>query len=133
MAGATRSSARSAAGCPAPICKLRIVAALLFIAHGTQKLFGYPAPPSSGLPPMFSLFWIGAILEAAGGLLVLVGFYSRAIGFILAGEMAVAYFMFHAPRSFFPLLNNGDSAVLFCFVFLYIAVVGPGAFSINRR
>jgi putative oxidoreductase len=118
---------------PYALAALRIVAALLFIAHGTQKLFGYPAPPSSGLPPMFSLFWIGAILEAAGGLLVLVGFYSRAIGFILAGEMAVAYFLFHAPRSFFPLLNNGDSAVLFCFVFLYIAVVGPGAFSINRR
>jgi putative oxidoreductase len=115
------------------LAALRIITALLFIAHGTQKLFGYPAPPPSGLPPVLSLFWIGAILEAAGGLLILVGFYSRAVGFVLAGEMAVAYFMFHAPRSFFPLLNGGDAAVLFCFVFLYIAVVGPGAFAINRR
>jgi putative oxidoreductase len=115
------------------LAALRIITALLFIAHGTQKLFGYPAPPPSGLPPVLSLFWIGAILEAVGGLLILVGFYSRAVGFVLAGEMAVAYFMFHAPRSFFPLLNGGDAAVLFCFVFLYIAVVGPGAFAINRR
>jgi len=115
------------------LAALRIITALLFIAHGTQKLFGYPAPPPSGLPPVMSLFWIGAILEAVGGLLILVGFYSRAVGFVLAGEMAVAYFMFHAPRSFFPLLNGGDAAVLFCFVFLYIAVVGPGAFAINRR
>ena len=118
---------------PYALAALRIITALLFIEHGTQKLFGYPAAPSGGLPPMFSLFWFGAILEAAGGLLMLVGFYSRAVSFVLAGEMAVAYFMFHAPRSFFPLMNNGDAAVLFCFVFLYIAVVGPGAFAINRR
>ena len=78
---------------------LRIVTALIFILHGTQKLFGFPAPPASGLPAAFTLFWFGAILEAFGGLLILVGFQTRLVAFILAGEMAYAYWMFHAPRS----------------------------------
>jgi putative oxidoreductase len=112
---------------------LRIVAALLFIEHGTQKLFGFPAPPASGLPAMFTLFWWGAILEALGGLAILLGFFTRPVAFLLSGEMAYAYFAFHAPRSFYPVLNGGDAAVLFCFVFLYLAAVGPGSFAINRR
>lgn len=122
-----------AAWAPHALAALRIMTALLFIAHGAQKLFGFPAPPASGLPPVMSLFWIGAILEAVGGLMVLVGFFSRPVAFLLAGEMAVAYFMFHAPGSFYPLLNGGDAAVLFCFVFLYIAAAGPGSLSINKR
>lgn len=112
---------------------LRIVTALIFIAHGTQKLFGFPAAPASGLPPLFSLFWFGAILEAFGGLAILLGVFTRPVAFILAGEMAYAYWMFHAPRSIYPLLNNGDAAILYCFIFLYLFFAGAGAFSIDNR
>ena len=116
---------------PYALAALRIVAALIFMAHGTQKLFGFPAAPSGGLPPAFSLFWIGAILEFGGGLLILLGLFTRPVAFILSGEMAVAYWMFHAPRSFYPLLNGGDAAVLYCFVFLLLVFTGPGAFSVD--
>ena len=110
---------------------LRIVAALLFILHGTSKLFGFPPFAMGELPAMGSMLWIGAVLETVGGLLVLVGFLSRFAAFILSGEMAVAYWMFHAPQSTFPSNNGGDAAILFCFVFLYIAAAGPGAWSID--
>ncbi|TCZ56653.1 DoxX family protein [Roseicella aquatilis] len=110
---------------------LRIVAALIFMAHGTQKLFGFPAPPASGLPPTFSLFWFGAILEFGGGLLLMVGLFTRPVAFVLAGEMAFAYWMFHAPRNFFPVLNGGDAAILYCFVFLYFVAAGPGAWALD--
>jgi len=112
---------------------LRIVAALIFMEHGTQKLFGFPAPPASGLPPAFSLYWIGATLELGGGLLLMLGLFTRPVAFVLAGEMAVAYWMFHAPRSFFPVLNNGDAAILYCFVFLYFVAAGPGAWAVDIR
>ena len=101
------------------------------MAHGTQKLFGFPAPPQSGLPATFSLFWIGAVLELAGGILILVGLFTRPVAFILAGEMAVAYWMFHAPRNFYPVLNGGDAAILYCFVFLLLVFTGPGAWSVD--
>lgn len=114
---------------------LRIVTALLFIEHGTAKLFGFPAmqmagdAPAGGLPP---LMLIGGILEVFGGLAILVGFLTRPVAFILAGEMAVAYWMMHVPSGgFFPLTNGGDSAVLFCFVFLYLVFAGPGAWSVD--
>ncbi len=116
---------------PYALAALRIVAALLFMAHGTQKLFGFPASPGGGLPPAFSFFWIGAVLEAAGGLLILLGLFTRPAAFVLAGEMAAAYWMFHAPRSFYPVLNGGDAAVLFCFVFLLLVFTGPGAWSLD--
>ncbi|WP_201831113.1 DoxX family protein [Microvirga zambiensis] len=116
---------------PQALATLRIVTALLFIAHGTQKLFGFPAPPEGGTPALFSLFGIGAVLELIGGVLILVGFFTRPIAFILAGEMAVAYWMFHAPQSVYPVLNGGDAAVLFCFVFLLFVFTGPGAWSID--
>lgn len=118
---------------PQMLALLRIVTALIFIAHGTQKLFGFPAPPASGLPAMFTLFWFGAILEAFGGLLILIGLWTRPVAFILAGEMAVAYWMFHAPRSIYPLLNGGDAAILYCFIFLYLMVAGAGAWSVDSR
>lgn len=110
---------------------LRIVAALIFIAHGTQKLFGFPAPPASGLPATFTLFWFGAILETFGGLLLLLGLFTRPVAFVLAGEMAVAYWMFHAPRNLYPVLNGGDAAILYCFVFLYLFAAGPGPWSVD--
>jgi putative oxidoreductase len=116
---------------PYALAALRIVAALLFIEHGTQKLFGFPAAPESGLPPAYSIFWIGAILEFAGGLLILLGLFTRPVAFILAGEMAVAYWMFHAPANFYPALNGGDAAILFSFTFLAFVFTGPGALSVD--
>ena len=110
---------------------LRIVAALIFLEHGTQKLFGFPAPPATGLPAMFSLYWFAAVLELVGGLLLVLGLFTRPVAFVLAGEMAFAYWMSHAPRSFFPALNGGDAAILYCFVFLYFVAAGPGAWAID--
>ena len=115
---------------------LRIVTALLFIEHGTAKLFGFPAmagPGSAGgsLPPILLL---AAILEVFGGLAILVGFFTRPVAFILSGLMAVAYWMAHVPKGgFIPLTNGGDAAVLFCFIFLYLVFAGPGAWSIDGR
>lgn len=118
---------------PQTLAVLRIATALIFIAHGTQKLFGFPAPAGFTLPPAFSLFWFGAILEAVGGVLILIGLWTRPVAFILAGEMAYAYWMFHAPRNFYPNLNNGDAAILYCFVFLYLVFAGAGAWALDSR
>lgn len=116
---------------PRMLSILRIVAALVFMAHGTQKILGFPA--SSMNPEMFSLSWIAGILELVGGALLLIGLFSRPVAFILSGEMAVAYFLAHAPKSFFPALNGGDAAILFCFIFLYIAAAGPGPLSVDAQ
>jgi putative oxidoreductase len=122
---------RTAAYAPYALAALRIVAGLLFMEHGTQKLFGFPSVPANGLPAVFTLFWIGAVLEFVGGILIVVGLFTRPVAFLLAGEMAVAYWMVHAPNSFYPVLNGGDAAILFCFVFLYLAARGAGPFSID--
>jgi putative oxidoreductase len=116
---------------PYALAALRIVTALIFILHGTQKLFGFPAAPQGGLPPILSLFWAGAVLEVGGGLLILLGVFTRPVAFVLAGEMAVAYWMFHAPRSMYPVLNGGDASILYCFVFLLLVFSGPGALSLD--
>ena len=111
---------------------LRIVAALLFVLHGTSKLFGFPPMPEGmTMPEAGDIRWLGAILEVIGGSLILVGFFTRPVAFLLSGEMAVAYFMFHAPESLYPSVNGGDAAILFCFVFLYIAFAGPGLWAID--
>ena len=110
---------------------LRIVVALLFIEHGTQKLLGFPAPMQipGGLPP---LLVVAGFLEIAGGILLLLGLFTRPVAFILSGEMAVAFWMMHFPRGgLYPVLNGGDAAVLFCFVFLYLVFAGPGALSVD--
>jgi putative oxidoreductase len=117
---------------------LRIVTGLIFLLHGTQKLLGFPAPPERGMPELLSLSGIGGIMELIGGLLIVLGFLTRPVAFLLAGEMAVAYWMFHAPRSLYPVLNGGDASILYCFVFLLIFFAGPGAWSVdgsrsNRR
>ena len=112
---------------------LRIVTALLFIEHGTMKLFGFPAAMEGGNVALFSLIGLAAILELVGGALLLVGLFTRPVAFLLAGEMAVAYWMAHAPQNVFPILNGGESAILFCFVFLYLVFAGPGAFSLDAR
>ena len=116
---------------PHALAALRIVAALIFMEHGAQKLLGFPAPPEGGQPPAFSLFWIGGVMELVGGLLILLGLFTRPAAFLLAGEMAVAYWMFHAPQNFFPVLNGGDAAILYCFVFLLLVFTGPGAWSLD--
>ena len=112
---------------------LRIVAALLFFEHGTAKLLGFP--PSDHSPEVLSLSWIAGALELVGGALLIVGLLTRPVAFILAGEMAIAYWMAHAPKSVFPLLNGGDSAILYCFLFLYRAIAGggPGSLDALRR
>ncbi|WP_418135842.1 DoxX family protein [Agrobacterium sp. El2ro-1b] len=116
---------------PQALGALRIMTALLFISHGTQKLFGFPASQMDGSLPTMLL--VAALLEAVGGLLVLVGLFTRPVAFILSGQMAVAYFMAHGPKSFFPALNGGDAAILFCFIFLYLVFAGAGAFSVDER
>ena len=118
---------------PRVLSVLRIVAALIFLLHGTQKLFGFPAPPATGLPAALSLFWIGAVLELVGGLLLMGGLFTRPVALILSGEMAFAYWMFHAPRNFYPTLNGGDAAILYCFLFLYLVFAGPGPWSIDAK
>jgi putative oxidoreductase len=116
---------------PYALAVLRIVTALLFIEHGTMKLFGFPAAMEGGNVALFSLFGLSAILELVGGALILVGLFTRPVAFLLAGEMAVAYWMVHAPQNVYPILNGGESAILFCFVFLYLVFAGPGALSLD--
>jgi putative oxidoreductase len=111
---------------------LRIMTALLFLEHATVKLFGFPASPMSVAAAFTFIWWVG-VLELVGAILLVVGLFTRIAAFILSGEMAVAYFMAHAPKSFFPVQNGGEAAILFCFVFLYIAAAGPGAWAIDSR
>lgn len=116
---------------PYALAALRVVAALIFMEHGTQKLLGFPAPPEGGLPEVGSLLWIGAWIELVGGILLLFGLFTRPVAFIVSGEMAVAYWMFHAPASLYPVLNGGDAAILYTFVFLLLVFTGPGALSLD--
>jgi putative oxidoreductase len=117
---------------PRALSVLRIVTGLLFLEHGTQKLLGFP-PPEHVAPALFSLVGIQGVLELVGGFLVLIGFFTRPVAFILAGDMAFAYFMAHAPKSFFPTLNGGQLAILFCFVFIYLAFAGGGEWSVDEQ
>jgi putative oxidoreductase len=110
---------------------LRIVAALLFMAHGTQKLFAWPIGEPRDPAPLLSVMGLAGVLEVFGGALLLLGLLTRPVAFLLAGEMAVAYFMAHAPRGVWPILNQGELAALYCFLFLYLAAVGGGPWSID--
>jgi putative oxidoreductase len=123
--------AQLAVWAPRVLSILRIVTGFLFMLHGAQKMFGFPAPIPGGGPPLMSLFGIGGMLEFFGGLLVMLGLFTRPVAFILSGEMAVAYFMVHAPAGFWPLLNRGETAVLYCFIFLYLAFAGGGPWSVD--
>jgi putative oxidoreductase len=111
---------------------LRIVAAFMFICHGTQKLFGVPAAAEArGPAQLASLVGVAGLLETFGGLLLVAGLFTRPVAFVLAGQMAVAYFMRHFPGGFWPILNRGELAALYCFVFLYLAAAGGGPWSID--
>jgi putative oxidoreductase len=112
---------------------LRIMTGLLFLQHGTQKMLAFPpfpdAPP--GWPEFLTLSWFAGFIELIGGTLLVLGLFTRIAAFICSGQMAVAYFYAHAPNSFFPILNGGDAAILYCFVFLYLAAAGPGPWSLD--
>jgi putative oxidoreductase len=111
---------------------LRIVVGLLFIEHGSQKLLGFPPAQQAASDSLSTLTWVSGGLEFFGGLLILLGLFTRPAAFLLSGEMAVAYFMVHAPQGFFPLQNRGELAVLYSFVFLFLAVAGSGAWSLDN-
>jgi putative oxidoreductase len=117
---------------PQALAALRIMTALLFIEHGTQKFFNFP-PAAQPFGDLSAMIAAAGALEVIGGLLILVGLFTRPVAFVLCGFMAVAYFMAHAPQSFFPINNGGDAAVLFCFVFLYLTIAGPGAYALDAR
>jgi putative oxidoreductase len=112
---------------------LRIVAAFAFVLAGSMKLFAFPAgiPPNGGTVTLLSQLGIGAILEVFGGGLLLVGLFTRPVAFILCGEMAVAYFQFHFPQGFWPTMNGGIPALLYCFVWLYFSAAGAGPWSLD--
>ena len=116
------------------VSALRVITGLLFLAHGTAKLVQWPLVDmfKDGVP-LGSLFGIGDVLEIVGGLLIVLGLFTRITAFVLAGMMAVAYFMFHAPASFFPIQNGGELAIMFCFVFLYFAAAGAGPLSLDAK
>jgi putative oxidoreductase len=110
---------------------LRIVVALIFMEHGTQKLLGFPPSDHPG-PELFSFLGASGALELFGGALLVLGLFTRPVAFILSGEMAVGYWLVHAPRSFFPITNGGDAAILYCFVFLYLVAAGGGPWSLDH-
>lgn len=115
------------------LAALRIVAGLLFLAHGVIKVFGFPAGAEPGQQELLSLFGIGGVIELITGLLLILGLFTRPAAFIASGQMAVAYWMLHFPSSPYPAVNGGDAAILYCFIFLYIFTAGPGAWSIDNR
>jgi putative oxidoreductase len=127
-----RFEARLSRLTPYALAVLRIVTALLFLQHGLSKMIGFPGAMPKGFH-FASLIGLAAIIEVVGSVLLVVGFRTRLVAFILSGEMAVAYFTAHAPRHFYPILNGGEAAILFCFVFLYIACAGGGAWTADRR
>ena len=114
---------------PQVLSIVRIMAALLFFEHGTQKLFDFPPADEPGT--LNALLFVQALIEVIGGALLAVGLFTRPVAFVLSGVMAFAYFIAHAPRSFFPVLNAGDAAILYCFVFLYFVFAGPGPWSLD--
>src|SRR5689334_690911 len=116
---------------PLALSILRVVVGLLFLEHGTQKILDFPPALHPG-PALLSLQGVQGIIELVGGVLILLGLFTRAAAFILSGDMAVAYFMAHAPKDFFPMMNGGDAAILYCFAFLYLVFAGGGRWSIDE-
>jgi len=110
---------------------LRIMTALLFMEHGLAKLIHFPVPQPGAPNPLPPILVAAACIEVVGGTLIAVGLFTRLVAFLCAGEMAIGYFMFHFPQGFWPIVNKGEAAILFCFIFLYLAAAGPGAWSID--
>jgi putative oxidoreductase len=113
------------------LAMLRIVTALLYLEHGTGKILGFPMS-SMAFPPPWTLFWVAGWIEMVGSLLLMIGLLTRPVAFLLAGEMAIAYWLIHAPDSIFPIINRGEAAVLFCFIFLLFFTTGAGAWSVDE-
>jgi putative oxidoreductase len=116
---------------PLTLAALRVVSGALFLAHGLVKVAGFPIGAQPGLQPLLSLFGVGGVIEVVTGALLIAGLFTRPAAFVASGQMAVAYWLFHAPASLYPAVNAGDAAILFSFIFLHIAVVGAGAFSLD--
>ena len=114
---------------------LRLVAAFSYMSAGTMKLFAFPTgmPPNGGTAPLMSQLGLAGVLETFGGALLLVGLFTRPVAFLLAGEMAVAYFKVHFPQGFWPIMNNGQPAMLYCFIWLYISAAGAGPWSLDAQ
>ena len=119
---------------PRVLSILRIIAAFLLVAHGTQKLFGFPLAAGAPVIPfeLMTLRGASGVLEAFGGALLLLGLFTRPVAFVLSGLMAFAYFIAHAPQNFWPILNRGELSVMYCFVFLYLSVAGGGSWSLDH-
>jgi putative oxidoreductase len=118
---------------PRVLSLLRIIAALLFMEHGLMKVFHFPAPQPGAPDPLPPLLLAAAWLEIVGGALLVLGLFTRPVAFVLSGQMAVAYFLAHFSQGFWPALNGGEAAILFCFVFLYLAFAGPGEWSVDAQ
>jgi putative oxidoreductase len=135
----TNLQSRSTTASPAPaldrvapyvLSLVRVVAALLFLQHGLSKFFGFPSP-NAPHPTLFDLEWFAAAIELVGGIVLTFGLFTRVAAFFMSGEMAVGYFMVHAPKSFYPYLNGGELAIMFCFVFFYFIFAGGGPLSLD--
>jgi putative oxidoreductase len=118
---------------PRLLSVFRIVLGLLFLAHGLVKLFGFPTGAQPGVVPLLSIFGLAGVFELVGGAAIVLGIFTRPVAFILSGQMAVAYFMAHASQGFYPILNGGELAILYCFAFLYLAAAGAGSWSLDAR
>lgn len=116
---------------PRLLSLLRIVTGFLFMQHGGQKILGFPAP-QRGPFELLSMTGVAGVLELVGGALIVIGLFTRPVAFVLSGLMAFAYFIAHAPQAFWPILNGGELAIMFCFVFLYLAAAGGGAWSADQ-
>ncbi len=116
---------------PRMLSLLRIIAALLFLEHGLMKLFHFPGPQPGAPDPLPMILMAAAWIEVIGGGLLVLGLFTRAAAFVCSGQMAAAYFMAHAPQGFWPALNGGEAAILYCFIFLYLVFAGPGIWSID--
>jgi len=110
---------------------LRIVTALLFMEHGLAKLIHFPVPQPGVPDPLPPILVAAAYIEVIGGALITLGLFTRLVAFLCAGEMAIGYFMFHFPKGFWPIVNMGEAAILYCFIFLFLAAAGPGAWSVD--
>ncbi len=128
------SSSTAAVWAPRVLSILRIMAALLLLQHGTQKFLGFPAfPAGRSAPAMMSMSWLAGVIELVCGCLMAIGLFTRPAAFLASGMTAVAYWLVHAGQNFYPILNGGELAALYCFVFLYIAVAGPGPWSVDAK
>ena len=116
---------------PCVLSLLRIMAALLFLQHGLSKFFGFPSANGPHPTALFDLEWFAALIEFGGGVLLTLGLFTRVVAFVASGEMAIGYFLFHAPQNFYPALNHGELAIMFCFVFLYLIFAGAGPLSLD--